>query len=98
MAKINSTEAPSSQRKTRFTKFFSCNPQGNALFAINGDIALDDALEQASTFLCSAEQVVLDLAMKGGGESAFAALYLVQISRALVDSSILAEAAEGGAA
>ena len=86
----------SSQRKTRFTKFFSCNPQQDALFAINGGIALDDALEQASTFLCSAEQVVRSLALNGGGESAFAALYLVEISRALVNASILAEAEEGG--
>ncbi len=83
-------------RKTRFTKFFSCNPNRDALFAINADVDLDDALEQASTFLCSAEKVVRDLAMmNGGNESAFAALYLVQMSKALVDASILAPKSEG---
>ena len=86
------------QRKTTFTKFFSCNPNQDALFAINGDIDLDDALEQASTFLCAAEKVVRDLAMmNGGNESAFAALYLVQMSRALVNASANAESREGGA-
>ncbi|MCC7311092.1 MAG: DUF3077 domain-containing protein [Sulfuritalea sp.] len=86
-------------RKTQFKKFFSCNPNQDALFAINADIDLDDALEQASTFLSSAEKVVRDLAMmNGGNESAFAALYLVQMSKALVDASILSEAREGGAA
>jgi hypothetical protein len=86
-------------RKTQFKTFFSCNPNKDALFAINADIDLDDALEQASTFLCSAEKVVRDLAMmNGGNENAFAALYLVQMSKALVDASILAPKSEGGAA
>jgi hypothetical protein len=87
----------SRQRKTRFTKFFSCNPDQSTLFAVNADIDLNDALEQASTFLSAAENVVRDLAMKNGGnENAFAALYLVQISRVLVNASISAEAEEGG--
>lgn len=82
-------------RKTRFTKFFSCNADGDALFAVNGDIDSYDALEQASTFLSAAEQVVRDLAMmNGGNESAFAALYLVEISRALVNASVKSEAME----
>lgn len=86
-------------RNTQFKKFFSCNPNKDALFAVNADIDLGDALETASVFLSSAENVVRDLAMmNGGNESAFAALYLVQMSRAVVDASIWAERAERSAA
>lgn len=86
-------------RKTRLNKFFAFNPNGDALFAGNADIDLTDSLEQASTFLSAAEQVVRNLAMmNGGNESAFAALYLVEMSRALVDASIHASIVEGGAA
>lgn len=86
-------------RKTTFTKFFSCNPQQDSLFAINGDIAADDALEQAACFLDAAEDALRDLCMSAESASdpvnrAWPALYLVEISHAVVHAALSAIHAE----
>lgn len=78
-----------STRKTQFTKFFSCNPQQDALFSINAGLELDDALQQASCFLEAAEDTMMALVMDAEGvedpiNRAWPAVYLVQMVRAIV--------------
>lgn len=87
--------APAPSRKTTFTKFFSCNPQQDSLFAINGDLSIDDALEQASCFLEASEDTIRTLCMDAESADdpinrAWPALYLVEISRAIVKAAITA--------
>jgi len=82
-------------RKTRFTKFFSCNPQQDSLFAINGDLDVDDALEQALCFLEASEHTLRDLCMSASSRAnpinqAWPSLYLVEISRAIVLAALSA--------
>jgi len=81
-------------RKTTFTKFFSCSPQQDSLFAINGDLSVDNALEQASCFLEASEDTLRALLADSAPDDpinrAWPALYLIEISSAIVDASIQA--------
>lgn len=86
MNTAQSASAPN--RKTAFTKFFSCNPQQDALFAINADISATDALEMASTFLASADGIMNAVAMECDNNSVWAAAYLVEMSKAIVNAAI----------
>ena len=69
---------------TKSSQFFSCG-SGN-LFSVNPGVPVDDALEQASSFLCSA----LDLGRESAdSEVDYSALYLVEMAYALLSACIL---------
>lgn len=81
----NNTKLP-----IRFTKkhpFFSCNFNNQSLFTVRKDIEIDDALSQASCFLASALKISEELAIEQNSEVAWAANYLIEISKALIDSA-----------
>lgn len=92
---MNHEERPQS-RVTREIPFFSCNPNGDSLFTVRAGLPLEDALNEASCFLGAAQGVVSDAAMDLSGpehpesRDIFAALYLVQFAKALVDAAIKA--------
>ena len=80
------------RRLTRFTTF-GCSR--DYLFAVNGGVGAADALEEAACFLSTATESVRDLAaeLAESGEQdhrAWAALYLCEISYAVVNASISA--------
>jgi hypothetical protein len=80
-----------SSKKIRFTKqvaFFSCNTDKQALFNVRQGIALDDALSQASVFLSSALKITEEMAIENDSAIAWAAHYLTEISKAIVDSAL----------
>lgn len=77
-------------RKTAFTKFFSCNPQQDALFAVNAGISAADALETASSFLATADNIMNAVAVECDNHSVWSATYLVEISKAIVNAALLA--------
>lgn len=75
-------------RTTKVHPFFSCNIDKQALFSINPNIEIDDAISQASCFLSSALKITEDLAVDNGSAQAWAAYYLIEISKAIIDSAI----------
>lgn len=82
-----------SPKKIRYTKehaFFSCNINKQALFTLNAGIDFEDAISQASCFLASALRITQDLAIDNDSAQAWAAHYLVEISKAIVDSTLSA--------
>jgi hypothetical protein len=74
-------------RTTHFKKFFSCNAGQQALFAVNEGVSILDALEQASCFLDSAEEITRQAAEECNSTTVYAAAYLVEISKAIVDAA-----------
>lgn len=78
-------------RKIRTTKehpFFSCSSNNQSLFTIRPNIELEAALSQASCFLASALKITEDVAFEGNSSQSWAASYLVEISKAIVDSAL----------
>jgi len=75
-------------RKTRFHTFFSCNPQQDALFAVNGNLDVDEALQIASCMLASANGVATSMAEEIDSNAAWAVQYLLEMSSAIVDAAI----------
>lgn len=82
----NNTKSPI--RVTKKHPFFSCNLNKQSLFTVRKDIELDDALSQASCFLASALRISEDLAIAQNSEVAWAANYLIEISKALIESAL----------
>lgn len=83
---VQGTSAP--KRKTTFTKFFSSNPNHDAMFAVNADISAIHALEMASTSLVTADGIMNAVAVEADNASVWAAAYLVEMSKAIVTSAI----------
>ena len=85
------TMSNNSQKKIRTTKeyaFFSCNIDRQALFTIRDGVELDDALNQASAFLSSALKITEEMAFEHDSAIAWAAHYLIETSKAIVDSAL----------
>ena len=70
--------------------FFSCNPEGDALFSVREGVPAIDALEYASTFLSVASATAHNAALSTNDEQSFAAAYLIDMSKAIVDAAIKA--------
>jgi hypothetical protein len=86
-----STSTPAApDRRTLRINFLPCNPQQDALFAVNDDLPADDALQYASNFMDSAAAVMLDTAQEIDSASAWGALYLIQMAKAVVDAATCA--------
>lgn len=94
MSDTQGAPAPAPERATAQHPFFSCNIRDDLLFSVRAGIPANDALEQASSFLAAAGSTVYQVAEKVGGESAYAAGYLVEMAKAIVDAAIIAIAEE----
>ncbi len=90
----SSANSEPTSRTTAFTKFLSCNVQHQQLFSVNAGIPLLDALEQASCFLASADSIITEAAMQCDNGTVWAAAYLVEISKAIIDAAASAAAME----
>jgi hypothetical protein len=91
------TMSESTSKPIRTTKehpFFSCSVDRQSLFKIKEGIELDDALNQASCFLASTLKITEDLAFDNDSAQAWACHYLVEISKAIVDSILKSEIQE----
>lgn len=86
------TMSESTSKPIRTTKehpFFSCSVDSQSLFKIKEGVELDDAINQASCFLASALKITEDLAFENDSAQAWACHYLVEISKAIVDSLLI---------
>jgi hypothetical protein len=91
------TMSESTSKPIRMTKehpFFSCSVDRQSLFKIKEGIEFDDALNQASCFLASTLKITEDLAFENDSAQAWAAHYLIKISKAIVDSILKNEMVE----
>ena len=91
MPEATNTKDAGTRRLTRFTTF-ACN-RNDYLFAVNGGMGAATALEEAACFLSTATESIRDMAMDlaecgGDDHRAWAALYLCEISCAVVEASI----------
>ncbi|MDP3322679.1 MAG: DUF3077 domain-containing protein [Hydrogenophaga sp.] len=85
--------AEANSRPVRTTKehpFFSCSVHQDPLFLINSGVKFEDALSQASCFLSSALKISEDAAFECDTAQAWASCYLIEISKAIVDSALKA--------
>ncbi|SDA13982.1 Protein of unknown function [Pseudomonas sp. NFPP10] len=84
-----------------FVTFGQCADPELTLFRVNGDVPLQQALEQASIFLYYAKKLALDAAMEEQGERyAWASHFLAEMGKAVIDDVCLGlggKGAEGGA-
>ncbi|MBS0348949.1 MAG: DUF3077 domain-containing protein [Proteobacteria bacterium] len=78
--------ASAPKRITALHEFFKFG-DGN-LFAVQPGVSTIDALEQASVFLCIAQDAINRLAQDTDNMSAFGALYLTEIAKGVVDSAV----------
>ena len=78
--------------KDRTSRYFAAGPQDGAVFHVRDDISAEEALEMASTFLSSAESATLQAATELNSPIGWTALYLVEVSQALVHASLEAPA------
>ena len=78
--------------KDRTSRYFAANPQDGALFHVRDNISADEALGMAATFLSSAESATLQAALELNHPMGWTALYLVEVSQALVHASLEAPA------
>lgn len=78
-------------RRTAEKPFFSCNSKQDALFAVREGITLDDALCEASCLLSAAKDVMYAIASKDDAPEIWAAAYLVDMSKAVVDAADTSE-------
>lgn len=82
------------RRVTAEHSFFSCDPSGTALFTVRADVSIDSALNSAAALLDTAFALMTEAAtdMEGGklpdSRRAWAAAYLAEMSKALVDAAI----------
>lgn len=87
-------------RTTARQSFFSCNLQRDHLFSVNPGVPTKDALNHAANFLDVAAALTADAALEVDGETPadahrmWAASYLVQICKALVNASLCDERKE----
>ena len=79
--------ATAPKRVTAQHPFFSCSPNGAPLFSVRPNIPLDDAIDIASCFLASALDTVEQVAQNVGGDLIHGAVYLIEMSKAVVDSA-----------
>lgn len=75
-------------RKTSPRKFFSCNPEQDMLFAVREGIPATDALEMASCFLASAQDITAEVAQDERGDRIWGAFYLIKMAKAVVDAAV----------
>lgn len=68
--------------KTTATTFFRCNSKGEELFAVRPDIPAGDALDMASVLLDTVDRLLSE----EDSHTAFAALALVRMAKAAIDS------------
>lgn len=92
MAKTQGAPAP---RLTRFYPFYQVSAGENYLFSVNPDVRTVDAFEQLVCFLGCATEMVRDLAVElaeneAEQQTAWAALYLCEISYAIANAAICA--------
>jgi len=73
-------------RKTTHYAFFRCNAQDGKLFAVEEGITLDEALCEASCLMAAAEDNLFDLAMSGDNPRIWAAAYLVEFAKAVLNA------------
>lgn len=75
---------------TESRQFIEANPNGDRLFAVVPGIPAADALEQASCLLATARDAAYGVA--ANGKHSFAAGYLIEMAKAVVDSITLPDA------
>lgn len=75
---------------TAFAEFSPCNPERDALLAVNPGVSVKDALEKAQVFLTSVDHLVNSIADQTDDGNAWAAIYLLDMSRAIIQSSVQA--------
>lgn len=74
--------------------FFSCNPEQERLFSVCEGVSILDALNQVSCFLASAQSAA-ESADGGDAGLIWAAAYLIEMSKSIVDSAISGLVKEG---
>lgn len=78
------------------TPFFSCNPDGDALFAVREGIPALDALQMTQCFLGASIDIATTVGDQNEGCSAWGLVYLLQMSKASLDAAV--EVIQGGEA
>lgn len=78
------TTAP--HHKTSLTPFFSCESGQSLLFSVNPDLPMDDALNHASCILAAALATSRATAEELEKEELWGIVYLLEMSKAIVDS------------
>lgn len=85
-------------KTTHAYPFFSCNPQGTALFSVRPGVSSIDALQLASCFLTSARDAAYGATEHTDSSDVFAAAYLIDMAQAVVDAAIAGMIGEKNAA
>lgn len=79
-------------RTTTSIPFESINPAGEMLFAVRPGVKATDALEVASCYMASArdfaEHLAQELSEGGHNDRVWAAYYLINMAKAVLDSAI----------
>jgi len=74
--------------------FSTCGETGQPLFRLNPEIPIESALEHASNLLACASEISLDAALGDAGkQSVWAAHYLSEMAKAIVDDALASSAA-----
>lgn len=78
-------------RTTTFVSFEEINPEGDMLFAVRPGVSATDALERASCYMASARdnvaQLALELSEGGHNDRVWAAYYLMNMAKAVLDAA-----------
>jgi len=77
-------------RTTALMPFFSCSSDGTPLFAVRDGIAFEDALNQASCLMETAESLTARAAMAADTYEVWAAAYLVEMANAVISAAVAA--------
>lgn len=85
-------------KTTHAYPFFSCNPQGTALFSVRPGVSSIDALQIASCFLTSARDAAYSATAHTDSSDVFATAYLVEMAKSVVDAAIAGMISEENAA
>lgn len=83
----NTAGADAPVRKTAPLDFFSYNAAGEKLFSIREDIPFEVALEQASCFAATVADLVSQAALDEDTYQLWAASYLAEMSKAILESA-----------
>ena len=78
--------------------FYRCTPEHACLFSVNQGIPAAAALEQASVFLDAALGVARDCAVEEIQDRYWTMVYLMDMAKAVVNSVLESQAAEGSEA
>ncbi len=73
--------------KTKHRTFHTINPAGDEIFSVNEGLPIVEALEEVSTLLSVALPVVYGVA-ENSDSDAYAAVYLVKMAKAVIDSVV----------